>query len=278
MNQFFKCFKCFSRNIFNLEKCLRNFLKKMEVYIVIGSIFIAYQLFLAEKKEWVNTRITSAWQLVTTKASGNTGKIEALEYLNSKGLSLSGINLSLVPEQCDPDKIKFFRPADDAKDKIILNPRVYLKNVNLEKANLNYSFLTDTNFSNANLSQAKLNFSDFQVSKLHGANLSNTKLHNADFRGSELQGSDLSGAILIGTDFRYSNLDNADFNGAILINAKLESVDLRRVKNLTCQQIVEAKNWELSIRSQDLACGKPIPEKIQKKITENRFIFCPSNK
>ena len=39
-------------------------------------------------------RIAQAWQLITQPAPGNSGKGPALEYLNSQGIHLTGIDLA----------------------------------------------------------------------------------------------------------------------------------------------------------------------------------------
>jgi hypothetical protein len=54
---------------------------------------IQEQIKLQEEESEKND-IARAWEIVGRKASGNSGKIEALEFLNKKGYSLMGIDLS----------------------------------------------------------------------------------------------------------------------------------------------------------------------------------------
>ena len=49
--------------------------------VVIIIAIIAFSIELGDRQE---ERTARAWQLLTTKAPGNSGKIEALEYLNSQ--------------------------------------------------------------------------------------------------------------------------------------------------------------------------------------------------
>ena len=51
------------------------------------------QIKLQEKESEQNA-IARAWEIVGRKASGNSGKKEALEFLNKKGIPLIGIDLS----------------------------------------------------------------------------------------------------------------------------------------------------------------------------------------
>lgn len=74
----------------------------------VGAIFLAWrnlkkiqeQIELQQeqielqKEESEQNAIARAWEIVGRKASGNSGKIEALEFLNKKGIPLIGIDLS----------------------------------------------------------------------------------------------------------------------------------------------------------------------------------------
>ena len=71
-------------------------------------------------------RVHRAWSILTTKASGNSGKVSALEYLAARGTSLWGIDLGSGSDE----------------------PGVWLNEVKLPKSDLQFA-----NFSNARLSQ-----------------------------------------------------------------------------------------------------------------------------
>ena len=81
---------------------LRRWVKKSEVRrfftfvraVEFLAILIALIGFFNELRYWHEERTARAWQLLTTPAPGNSGKGEALEYLNSRGLSLESIDLT----------------------------------------------------------------------------------------------------------------------------------------------------------------------------------------
>ena len=96
---------------------------------------------------------------------------------------------------------------------------------------------------------------------------------HADFISSNLQGANFTNAVLYGTRFTNSNLSEVDFrgskfsvyyegsesgtrvsfDGSDLTGSNLQNVDI------TCEQLVTAKNWQKAYRTQELACGETIP-------------------
>ncbi len=163
-------------------------------------------------------RIVSAWQLLTTKAPGNSGKAEALEYLNKLNVPLIGIDLSTES-----------------------GTGVYVGSLKLPGA-----YLYGTNFSAAFMQGADLHRSDlteviFRDADLMDADLSMAQMQNANFENAMMWRTDLNGAIIINTDLSSaklqlanmsgvnlfsSNLDNANLSGANLENADLSHVSL----------------------------------------------------
>ena len=71
-----------------------------------------------------------------------------------------------------------------------------------------------------------------------GANLQEAELQDADLDFANLQGA---------------NLTLAKFEGADLDGANLHGAD-----GLNCDQLKQAKVWEDTFRSEELACGSPI--------------------
>ncbi len=84
---------------------------------------------------------------------------------------------------------------------------------------------------------------------LVGADLAGVNLSKADLRGAILSGANLAGANLEASNLFKAVLDGADLNGTILTD----------VQFLNCAQLTAAKNWQLAIRDESLACGAPIP-------------------
>jgi uncharacterized protein YjbI with pentapeptide repeats len=89
---------------------------------------------------------------------------------------------------------------------------------------------------------------------LANANLAEADLRRADFRGANLTGATLAGADLAGADFFKAVLNDADLSGANLIGAR----------SLNCWQLERARNWQSAFRDVDLACGAPIPRRIDR--------------
>ena len=124
--------------------------------------------------------------MVTTPAPGNSGKIEALEYLNFEvwwwplkhQIPLVGIDLS--------------RPQGEG-------PRVYLQGIELSGADLAGANLSDTNLSSADLSGANLQNATLTSTWLDDANLDsailwNSKLGDTLFSNTNLSGADFADA------------------------------------------------------------------------------------
>ncbi len=117
---------------------------------VLGLLFLiptAYVLIidLEDRKE---QRVVQAWQLVTQPAPGNSGKGPALEYLNSQGIPLVGIDLS-------------------------------------EESNQGPSFLARVDLSGALLANANLSRAGLWQADLSGALLKNADLSGAMLRGTK---------------------------------------------------------------------------------------------
>jgi len=87
---------------------------------------------------------------------------------------------------------------------------------------------------------------------LQGADLGNKKLMGVNLAGADLTDADLSIAYLIKADLSKANLTNADMTGAVISEANLKGAnlegaelddaflhgaDLTNVTNLTCKQI-----------------------------------------
>jgi|GEM_PF-5744302 len=106
-------------------------------------------------------QILGAWQLITTKASGNSGKIQALEFLNSKGVPLVGVDLS----------------------------KAYLWSVNLNGANLR-----GANFTGAALIRANFEGAVLKNTKFKGAVLFQSHFEYAFFTKANFSHTDLEGA------------------------------------------------------------------------------------
>ena len=219
-----------------------RFIKAIEPLVILIAIF-AFAIEMSDRREEQTAR---AWQLVTTKASGNGGKIEALEYLNfqspewllgwwpyaKKRTSLEGIDLTppALAEQWkgkeESERTIGWRECPDRTYLVAVKlpkaamfkaklPCADLTAANLSEAVLHEANLSGANLFGANLNKATLNLANLSGASLIGADLREAKSFGADLRGADLFGADLSGAYLIGgVKLRGANLGGADLTGA----------------------------------------------------------------
>ena len=115
--------------------------------------------------------------------------------------------------------------------------RAYLSGANLNGANFYSANLSSANLSSANLCFANLSGANLCFANLLGAYLSSAKLIGANLSGANFFSANLSDAKLSGANFSNTKLNNADLCGANLVEAK----------NLTIEQIKQAKNWEKAV-------------------------------
>ena len=251
----------------------------VEVIKPWGILLAALALLATAVQLWwdlddrVQERNVLAWQLLTTPASGNSGKIAALEYLNSEDgffcygwikntkerifegdhsdclvvhksrEPLVGINLSTVPD-CDSETP---RPRK----------REYLRGVELQFANLNDADLNGVDLSEAKLAYAEVTFSSLCLAQLMDADLSGADLTfaymtGADLRQANLSGANLRYAKLISADLNDADLTDASLFGAKLTGANLSSADLTGA-NLSSADLTGMES--LKQEQLDSACG-----------------------
>lgn len=177
------------------------------------SIFTAAVLYFLESGDRKQRKHYEAWQVIDAAKGVETSyaRIQALQDLNKDGVSLARVNFS----ETDLRSITL----------IFTN----LSDANLSRANLRGANLRGANFNSANLSRA--NF--------RGANFSRANFSRANLRGAYLRGADLEAA-----DLSDANLRDANLKGANLSSANLRGADLSGVKDLTPEQVKQAKNWE----------------------------------
>lgn len=105
----------------------------------------------------------------------------------------------------------------------------------LQKAMLENASLWTANLEKANLQGANLKYA------VMGGNWRYTDLQNANLE--EIKNADL--------DLCWANLQGANLNGARMKNVDILGADLRGARNITVEQIKEAKNWEQAIYDND---------------------------
>lgn len=226
---------------------------EISVFIFVGSIFI-------ERGEAAVSRINNSWQLISIDSQGNNGKREALEYLNSwqcYGLSkFDWFEKSIIEDErsaisflkdyiCLKKPLSFF--SIDLSPKYKEDPppkyKTYLKNIELENAQLTKAILIESNLeqailSNADLSEAELNKSILSYAILSNANLQEAKLINTRLFKADMSEANLSYAYL-----KKAYIANAKLIKATLINADLSEADLSKT-DLTEADLTGAKLYK----------------------------------
>lgn len=120
------------------------------------------------------------------------------------------------------------------------------------------------NLQNQNLTMGRLNGFDLSGINMRFAILSGSRLICTTLVATDLQSADFSNSCLVEADLTRANLYEADFSaanlgGAILAGADVTHADFREARELTCEQLMSADNWETAHRDPELACGAPMP-------------------
>ena len=181
-------------------------LEGLAILVTIFSVlFLGFEMIEAQKERKAEA-LARSWQILTTPAPGNSGKVEALEYLANQRQSLRGIDISC--ETMGGIKINKKGGSRHCKS------RPYLQHLNLSEEKLGFKVeLVDADLNGANLMEADLS----------GANIK-----GADFSRAELMETDLTGANLWGVDLSRAKLEDAKLIEAILWDADLRGARLGR--------------------------------------------------
>jgi uncharacterized protein YjbI with pentapeptide repeats len=122
-----------------------------------------------------------------------------------------------------------------------------LCNVNLKNASLDRAKCKGANFNFANLSGAFLNFSKLMEAKFISTKFIKAHLIRANLSETDLSGAEFKGAVLNSTNFTGADLKDAKFDGA-----NLTSANFKGAKNLTVDQLAEAKTLRYAQFDQEL--------------------------
>jgi uncharacterized protein YjbI with pentapeptide repeats len=143
------------------------------------------------------------------------------------------------------------RSKESSRETFINLTHSKLKMADLASSNLSYvelskAILIEANLKGTDLQKAKLAGTDLYRANLNQANLKKVILTSANLSYADLSESELCDADLKGADLENVNLDGADLqradlDGANLRNASLWFTDLRSVKGLKLEQILQVK-------------------------------------
>ena len=210
--------------------------------VVLVSVLATFVLGFGDRLE---ARTVNAWRLTTNRASGSSGKIEALKHLNSEiGVRIVGWNMT-VKKRVALTGIDLSPPnVSTSGASVTCRTRTYLRGVDVKKAVMDKAILACT---------------DLQRADLREADLRNADLRGADLRGTDLRGAELSGARLEDSVIHLVEDQSVSSFRRALGEAVLNRTDLRGAKGLTCGQLVRAIGWNEAYRNDSLACHRLIP-------------------
>lgn len=199
----------------------------IETLGLLGLIF-AVGFFFFDLKDRQDERIARSWQLLTTSAPGNSGKREALAYLNSRSMCISIIDWCWK-ERTPLTGIDLSR--DTHRGRVFLE-EVDLSGADLSGAKFDGALLKRANFSGANLTDASINDADLEradlsKAKMVSANLESSNFTDADLADANLQYAKISRSYFTRADLRRANLESIDAQNSIFINASLIGINAK---------------------------------------------------
>ncbi|MBI9047525.1 MAG: pentapeptide repeat-containing protein [Anaerolineaceae bacterium] len=144
-----------------------------------------------------------------------------------------------------------------------------LVDADLQEAILCGADLQEAKLWDANLQEAKLWDTDLRGAKLQHANLERADLQRTDLKETNLQGAHLQETDLRGTDLRGTDLSGANLRGVNLMGAILQGANLKGAKNLTVDQLCQAKTLYQAEMEPNLleAVKKECPELLEESST-----------
>ena len=146
-----------------------------------------------------------------------------------------GANLAAIFRQffCNNNSIYFGASLEG-----INLQKAFLRNTNLSQLNLRGADLTDAMLQGSSLASADLRRATLVLANLSGAILLAAKLNGVEAGGADFSGANLSGACL-----DEANLQQARFAGASLVSASIKKADLRR-SVLVGADLTSTRPWE----------------------------------
>ena len=225
-----------------IEKLLEDvefFLKNAALLEIINlvanvTIIISLGTWLATEKQRRNAEIYQAWQVITAAhdQSGDGGRIEALEFLNSEPSrfpwfwikwekrSLRGLS---VP------KAFLYEIELQEADLMLANfQKAILGKANLQKATLLLTNLQEAILKEANLQEANLFQTNLQKAFLEKANLQKAFLFQTNLQGAFLVQTNLQEAFLVQTNLQEAFLKEANLQKSFLFLTNLQEANLEK--------------------------------------------------
>ncbi len=221
-----------------------NFTKN-ENLIVTAITLCVFIFSLHKQNEAIKEqKILGAWQLLTTKAKGNSGKKEAIEFLIKQGIDLVGIDLSAEIN-------------DENRSKLDFRNGSYLYGLNLD---VSKAILCGSNFKGSNLSTAIFKNADmfnvdFDNTDISCANFKKVNLFGASFKESNLVATRFEEVGLCGANFKDADLNNSQFKGSYLGGADFSGSSLTRAdlkKSIGFEKAIFQNNYIIDQNTSNL--------------------------
>ena len=213
-----------------------------------------------------NNEVFTAWQTITGAEgqSGSGGRIEALEFLNSRplrfpwvGWTEKGLYWDEQEKKCKEKRLFGRRWKQQPLIGLSAPNKAYLEYIhlckadlggaNLQEARLGGANLQEADLGGANLQGANLFMVNFQEALLGGANLQKVYLFRAKLQKANLFRAKLQKANLSESNFQEALLYGANLQKAYLFRANLQEALLWGATNLTPKQIKSACYWKQAI-------------------------------
>ena len=192
----------------------------LSLLAAIGSLIVAHAALRSQ-------RVVSAWQIVTSKDCGNSGKVSALEVLRRRNETISRIDFSWANE-CDKELFVHLRGLNMRGQNLreIRMIRVDLSEADLRNADLRRAKMSDVRLNGARMNGAELDHAELNAASVREAILLDASLNNVELKRSKMQKADMRGATLEGADLRYADLREVDLTGANLKGSDLRKANL----------------------------------------------------
>lgn len=210
------------------KKSEHPFLRALSIAAVATTV-LAFWLSLAmgvhQFTAWQQTRVLDAWNILNTSAPGNSGKINAIEYLAEQDEVLRGLDLSSQ----DLRSGAFLRGLSVPGARLVFSNFAYadIQGADLSETNLDMAIFDNAALTAASLDSAAGFGTSFMAAGLSEANIQDTWFCRANFEFAQLAGSDLSDAVIRQSSFRHARMQGAILIGTDMRGVLMWDVDLR---------------------------------------------------
>ena len=216
-----------------LNRLLRTLEPLGVALAVLGLCATIFQLWqdIEDRKQ---QRIVNAWQLLTTPASGNSGKAEAIRYLFSQGKNLNGIDLSCEKHGGWLDESEW----EGEKKRNVLAFRC-------KRPVLISDFEFTFGSSIKSMSSANLTATRFSSGKMDSIDFSSANLRHAQFNSVTMAGANLRRSDVSGTRFNQVDLTNVDFRSAIFDKTYIIEANISGTRFFQARGLQGSSFWEV---------------------------------